>query len=100
MTEKNEFDALKGLFNDPRIGAKFLNLVADFKDLGNAVSEKLKSKEVQDEINKVKSSLGLDTCHGCDGKGWITIGSTDNLKPIQCPICNGTGKKPDDQKTT
>jgi len=99
MTEKNEFDALKQLFNDPRIGAKFLNIVADVKDLGSAISEKLKSKECQDEINKVKSTLGLDSCHGCDGKGWITIGKDEALRPTMCPICNGTGKKQDEQKT-
>jgi DnaJ-class molecular chaperone len=101
MTEKNEFgDAFKQIFNDPRLGAKFLNLVADAKEFGSAVSERLKSPEVQEQLKKMKSSFGFNepptdpnACLGCNGKGWITIGEGASVKAVTCPICNGTGKK-------
>jgi DnaJ-class molecular chaperone len=100
---KNEFgDALKQIFNDPRLGAKFLNLVADAKDLGSAVSERLKSPEVQEQLKKMKSSFGFnepdkptdpDACPVCVGNKVITIGEGANIKAVVCPLCNGTGKK-------
>lgn len=97
---KNELgDALKQIFNDPRLGAKFLNLVADAKDLGNAVSERLKSPEVQEQLRKMKSSFGCNSpddpnkCIGCLGKGWIQVGSGADVRATTCPICSGTGKK-------
>ncbi len=26
-------------------------------------------------------------CHGCDGKGWISVGDKAQI----CPLCDGTG---------
>jgi DnaJ-class molecular chaperone len=97
---KNEFgEAMKQIINDPRLGAKFLTIIADVKDLGNAVSEKLKSPEMQEQLHKMKSSLGfneteaLDKCHGCQGKGWFQVGAGVDVRATICPICKGTGKK-------
>lgn len=29
-------------------------------------------------------------CHGCQGKGWVTVGD----QARQCPVCGGGGKVP------
>jgi len=28
------------------------------------------------------------TCHGCDGKGWVTVSG----QAQKCPVCGGSGK--------
>lgn len=36
-----------------------------------------------------------EKCHGCEGKGWITVAR----KPFKCVVCEGAGTKPQAQTT-
>lgn len=38
-------------------------------------------------MSKVTVNPDYDICHGCQGRGWVTVGR----RAVSCPICKGKG---------